>query len=164
MKTEVCRVFFCSVFASYLALSPAICVGQEGAQDERAISIAKKLVEGMQNCPRRELVAKSSKHWMKQAWGPPANVTFDVERTASIVHPYRITVQFSLVMSYGPDRKTREEAVSDTDLKPLLTATYRTVYDLGHDGPSIYVTQVRHGTEWTERPRWSDACWDSAVG
>jgi hypothetical protein len=127
-----------------------------------AIDAAKKLATLAQACPRRELVVGFRKKWVKQAWGPPQDVKFDVEKTASIVHPYRIVIDFSLAFSYGPERKTRDEAANDTELRPFSRARYRNVYEYGPDTFSLTTTQVwdRNGS-WVDRPKWLGACWDS---
>jgi hypothetical protein len=65
----------------------------------------------------------------KGSLGPPKDVKVDVEKTNSVVHPYRGIVEFSLVMSYGPRRKRKEEAAADANLTPLLTGRNRVLYD-----------------------------------
>jgi hypothetical protein len=150
----LCLVFF-------LYMNPLTYQGQGNSQDERALAVASSLKDSIQQCPRREVVVKPSRRWVKQSWGPPSQVKFDVEKTASLVHPYRITIEFALVWSYGPNRKTQQEAARDTELRPLLVSTNRNIYELGNDQPSLYRREVRHGAEpWMQRPRWSDACWD----
>jgi hypothetical protein len=65
-------------------------------------------------CPRREVVAPfGRKHhkqvWQKQAWGPPTDVFADVKRNNdSILYPYILTVEFSLGITFGPERQSLE--------------------------------------------------------
>jgi hypothetical protein len=136
---------------------------QQSGEDQTAIDTAKKLTNAIKNCPRRDVVAQFSKKWSKQAWGPPASVAFDVEKTSSIVHPYQVVVEFSLVWSYGPERKTKEDADKDTDLRPMLNGRYRNIYGLGHHSLVLAKTEVKDAVKgtWGDRPRWADACWDS---
>ncbi len=136
------------------------------AQDdiERAVSITQGLAKRIGECPRREVVGQFKKEWVKEAWGPPKDVKVDVEKTNSVVHPYRGIVEFSLVMSYGPHRKTKEEAVADAELKPLLNGRYRNLYDISKGRAALAAREV-HGAsgQWEPRPAWADACWDGVV-
>jgi hypothetical protein len=132
---------------------------------DRAVAIAERLAKRIGECPRREVVGQFKKEWVKEAWGPPKDVKVDVEKTNSVIHPYRGIVEFSLVMSYGPHRKTKEEAAADAYLKSLLDGRYRNLYDITKGGASLAVREVRglRSGQWEPRPAWSDACWDEVV-
>jgi hypothetical protein len=129
---------------------------------DRAVTITERLAKSIGECPRREVVAQFKKEWVKEAWGPPKDVKVDVEKTNSVIHPYRGIVEFSLVMSYGPHRKTKEDATSDTELKPLLRGRNRNIYDISKNGASLSSREVLGFTssQWEARVAWPDACWD----
>lgn len=152
--------------ASVVGILFVFCV-QTIAQDEteRAVAITQGLAKRIGECPRREVVGQFKKEWVKEAWGPPKDVKVDVEKTNSVVHPYRGIVEFSLVMSYGPHRKTKEKAAGDAYLKPLLGGRYRNLYDITKGGASLAAREVRgvRSEQWEPRPAWSDACWDEGV-
>jgi hypothetical protein len=131
-------------------------------------------------CPRREIVAQfDQKHhkrvWQKQAWGPPTDVFADARANdeKSVLYPYVLTVEFSLKTTFGPERQTKADADKDSDLSPLegvpamlLTGRNRNTYLSGKDGVRLKKTEVLEQkfdgspSEWKERPRWPDACWD----
>ena len=129
-------------------------------------------------CPRREIVAQfDRKHhksvWEKQAWGPPTDVFADAKPNDSILYPYILTIEFSLSLTFGPERQSRADAEKDTDLAqlalPLLAARrgkYRNVYLASKDGVRLKTRELLDekldGTlsTWKERPSWPDACWD----
>ena len=63
--------------------------------------------------PPREVVGLSSgRHhrWFKNQWGPPTDAFASVKRTDDLIHPYELTVEFSLPLLYGDERKTENEA------------------------------------------------------
>lgn len=149
--------------AAILLFSIPMIPQQSKTDDEQnAIMIAKKITDVLSSCPRREIVAQFKKHWVKEAWGPPTDVSFDVERTNSIVNPFKITIEFSLSFAYGPERNLKADAQADTELKPLFQGRYRNSYSLGQQGAILRTAEVRHGSDWAQRPRWPDACWDSS--
>lgn len=116
-----------------LVLVSLFSLAKQNEPDQAAVEAAKKLVTSIRACPRREVVAQFLKKWVKEAWGPPENVTFDVEKSSSILYPCRITVGCSLTWSYGPERKSKEDAANDTVLRPMITGTNRNIYDFGKD-------------------------------
>lgn len=147
-----------------LLLSVALLVTSPVAQDDQeAVRVTERVVTSIEACPERVVTAQFKKKWVKETWGPPAEVKYDIERTSSILYPFTATVDFSLTMRYGKYRKTREEAAADTELKPLLTGRYRNIYKITKDGnlvlDSTSVTDFKSG-QWGTRPRWVDACWD----
>ncbi len=145
-------------------LVAGILVGSAVAQDDQgAITATDKLVDSIKACPARVRIAQFKKEWVKETWGPPTQVKYDINRTASILNPFTATVDFSLTMQYGKHRKTREEAEADTDLKPLLIGRYRNTYKITKDNnlvlESTLTNDVSSG-DWVPRPHWADACWD----
>ena len=141
------------------------CAAIAQKEADKAVDITRGLAKRISECPRREAVAQFKKEWVKEAWGPPADVKIDVEKTNSVIHPYRGIIEFSLVMSYGPHRKTKEEAEADSELKLLLRGRYRNIYDISKDGASLGSREVLGSSpaEWGPRPAWSGACWDGIV-
>lgn len=133
--------------------------------DAKAIAVTKSVVVQIENCPRRERIADFGKHdWVKDAWGPPTDVTFDVEKTNSIIHPFSGIVEFVLVVSHGPHRNTKLEAEKDTVLQPFMRTSYRNTYDITADGKAALHSRElldAVSSKWEPRPSWSDACWDN---
>ena len=128
------------------------------------MGLTKELAATIESCPRREVVARSGKQWWKTAWGPPAQVKVDVQKTNSLVKPYLGLVEFSLVIAYGPKRNTREDAAKDSELRPFLTGRYRNLYEIGKDGGSLADRLVLSSGQWEHRPELADACWDHVTG
>jgi len=141
-------------------------------------TLARDMEKRFEACPRREVVIQSDrKHhkqiWEKHAWGPPTDVFADVKPNDSILYPYILTIEFSLSITFGPERQSRADAEKDTDLAelalPLLLprkGKYRDVYLAGEDGIRLKTRELLNykldGTPstWEERPSWPDACWD----
>jgi hypothetical protein len=71
----------CYLVAILLFSIPMITQEVRSDEEQNALSVAKNIAEAISHCPRREIVAQSKKHWAKEAWGPPSEVSFDVERT-----------------------------------------------------------------------------------
>ncbi len=141
-------------------------------------TLARDMEKRFEACPRREVVIQSDrKHhtqvWEKHAWGPPADVFADVRPNDSLLYPYALTIEFSLSITFGPERQSKADAEKDTDLAqlplPPLVARrgkYRNVYLAGQDGIRLKARELLDekldGTpvSWKERPSWPDACWD----
>src|SRR6266404_253829 len=109
-------------------------VPQDDNASERAIILTERMVKSIQSCAERVAVAQFKKDWVKETWGPPVEVKYDVERTNSLLRPFTAGVDFSLAVKYGKHHKTREAAAADNDLKLLLTGRYRNVYRITRDG------------------------------
>lgn len=174
------RVLF-RVAALLLFSVSALFAQSDSAFDVKAI--AKDVEQRFRACPRREVVFKYYKKWQKEAWGPPSDVIADVRPSDSSLYPYVLTVEFSLRMWYGPERKSKTEADRDTELlpssDPLVTnmSRDRNVYVLSRDGFRLKIREVSDknhfsdipgkwvivsGTpsQWVERTSWPNACWD----
>ena len=125
-------------------------------------------------CPRREVVSAFDRRfhkqvWAKGGWGPPTHVFADIKANDSLLYPYVLTVEFNLRFVEGPERKTKAEAESDSDLSPLPgmpVGKYRNVFLVSKDGLHLKTTEFLEtdldGTPkgWKERSPWPDACWD----
>lgn len=141
-------------------------------------ALATDLEKRFEACPRREVVAPfDRKHhkqiWEKSGWGPPVQVFADAKPNDSILYPYIVMVEFYLSFTYGPERQSKAEAESDSNLSPLglpLAAAqggrYRNIYLVGRDGLRLKAREFLEsqsdgaGGVWKERPLWPDACWD----
>jgi len=149
-------------------------VGQ-GEPEVDVKSLAKDVEARFTSCSRREVVARfdrkqRKKIWQKQGMGPPANVLVDVRPNDSVLYPYLLIVEFTLVHTFGAERATKEEAEKDTELKQLLgellTAKYRNTYLVSKDGIRLrsreFFSRRLDGSPgtWRERTVWQDACWD----
>ena len=149
------------------------------AQDLDALANAKArdLAQKMRSCSPRDVIGTSNgKHhsqtWYKERWGAPTDVFASVTRTNDLLHPYELTVEFSLAMFYGDERKSEAEARTDTDFHPLpgpLGRTWknRNVYLWGKDDLVLKARETFSDSPfsqtppvWTSRPSWPDACWD----
>jgi hypothetical protein len=151
--------------ALFLFVAPLVApaVAQDDEAAERATATTKEIVKTLQACQERVVVAKFESGWAKWAWGPPAQVKYDVERTNSIIYPYTATVEFSVPAKYSKSHKKKEEAEADAQLRPLLSSRYRNIYKITKDGKllldSVQVVGVKSG-QWERRLVWNDACWD----
>ncbi|MBI3609472.1 MAG: hypothetical protein HY204_02075 [Nitrospirae bacterium] len=142
--------------------------------------IAKDVEQRFRACPRREVVARFKRRfhkavWQKQAWGPPSDVIADVRPNDSILYPYVLTVEFNLSISMGPERESKTESESDTELSQSSLLVYlgaatsrnRNVYLIGKDSIRLKTREIltkkfSDGTpgQWVERSTWANACWD----
>jgi hypothetical protein len=158
--------------------SGATMLSAQTESEVRLKTLASDMEKRFPNCPRREVVARfDRKHhkqvWQKEAWGPPTDVFADAKPNDSVLYPYVISVEFSLRMSFGPERESKVEAENDSTLSPLPympKAKYRNVFLVGKDEVRLKSREVlsqkldgSSGT-WEERPSWPDACWDQIVG
>ncbi len=137
-----------------------------GVQDDeasrRALHLAERMAKSIRACPERVITAQFKKQWVKETWGPPAAVKYDVERTTSMLYPFTASVDFALTVKHGKSYKTREAAAADDRLVPLLTGQYRNLYKFTKDDNiQLDSTLVASSPgKWETRPTWSDACWD----
>jgi hypothetical protein len=104
--------------------------------------------------------------------GPPSDVFVDVKQNDSLLWPYILTVEFTLRVSYGPERQSKQAAQEDSQLEvglavgKLLTTRYRNTLLVSRDGIRVkareFLPPTLDGTPsgWKERPPWPDACWD----
>ena len=137
-----------------------------GLSDAAAKAKAQALASEIERCSPRVVVAKTSKHgWSKGIWGPPRDVDFDVLKTNSIMWPYQIVVSFTIPFINTESHKKRDEAEQDTKPAIALKFTDKNVYDIGDSG--VRLSQTLHSpisvtgkSEWEERQRLPDACWD----
>jgi hypothetical protein len=162
--------------ALLLILCPGILNCQSNSEfDFKAV--AKDMEERFKACPRREVVAQfDRKHpkqaWQKQAMGPPSDVFIDIKPNDSLLWPYILTVEFTLRYTFGPERRSKQEAQEDSQLEvelavgKLLTTRYRNTYLVSRDGIRVkareFLPRTLDGTpsRWKERSIWPDACWD----
>ena len=172
------RMRFQSLMILVLLSSGATILTAQTESEVRLKTLASDMEKRFQSCPRREVVAQfERKHhkqvWLKEAWGPPTDVFADAKPNDSVLYPYVISVEFSLRMSFGPDRGNKAEAENDSTLSPLPympKGKYRTIYFVGKDDVRLKSREVlsqkldgSSGT-WEERASWPDACWDQIVG
>jgi hypothetical protein len=119
----------------------------------------------IRGCDARVLVGQFTegrKHpvWEKQSFGPPSDVTVDLKKNGdSLLYPYLVVVEFTLWLHYGDEFNSRDGALQSTADKPLFKSRNRNIYLLGADGLRLKTTEVFE-KDWSERPRWDDACWD----
>src|SRR5271154_6273874 len=111
------------LFVLLLVGCPRIVTAQ-GQPEFNIKAFAVDLEKRYEACPRREVVgAFNRKHhkqiWQKEAWGPPVQVFADAKPNDSVLYPYAVTVEFYLSFTYGPERQSRAEAESDSNLSPL---------------------------------------------
>ncbi|MGD1108450.1 MAG: hypothetical protein ABR865_15525 [Terracidiphilus sp.] len=149
------------------------------AQDLDSVANAKaqELAQKIRSCSPREVVgASSAKHhkqaWYKEQWGAPVDVFASVTRTSDLLHPYEITIEFSLALSVGDEKQAEAEAREDTNLHPFpgpLGRNYknRNIYLWGKSDLVLKTREVFSDSPfsqtlpaWTSRPSWPDACWD----
>jgi hypothetical protein len=163
-----------TVFPLILIVCLPLLVEAQATPDIDAKMVATKIQERFEACPRREVVGSfERKHhkivWEKQAWGPPSEVFVDVKPNDSVLYPYILTVEFSLVQTFGPERDNKADAEKDSDLVPLtalLTGRYRYTYLVSKDSVRLKIREVRDqkldGSDptWKEKPLWAGACWD----
>jgi hypothetical protein len=138
---------------------------------------AQVLAKKVELCPPRDVVGPSSgKHhkWFKNRWGAPTDSFASVKRTDDLLHPYELTVEFSLPVLYGDEKSTEEEARADTNLLPLPSpfpqnkkSRNRNVYLWGKSELVLKSREVFYNSPfsqtppaWGDRPPWPDACWD----
>ena len=128
---------------------------------------ASALASEIEKCSPRVVVAKTSKHgWSKGTWGAPINPDFDVLKTNSIIWPYQIVISFTIPFSNTESHEKRDDAEQDTKPALAFKFSYKNVYEIGDDG-KIRLSQTLHlpipvtgKSEWEERQRLPDACWD----
>jgi hypothetical protein len=145
--------------------------------DSLAKAQAQALAKKVGLCPQRDVVGPSSgrhQRWFKNEWGPPTDTFASVKRTDDLIHPYELTVEFSLPLLYGAERKTEQEARADTDLHPLQSpypqnkaSRNRNIYLWGKGELVLKSREVYFNSAfsqaplaWGDRPPWTDACWD----
>src|SRR5260370_12614126 len=81
-------------------------------------TLARDMEKRFEACHRREIVAQfDRKHhkqmWEKQAWGPPTDVFADVKPNDSILYPYILTIEFTLSLTFRPERQSSTESERD---------------------------------------------------
>jgi len=175
MKIPVTKLLLLCL--TLLTAWPGIVTAQSGSKPD-VKALAKELEKRFEACPMREMVTPFEQEGRKPAWaktgfGPPANVFADIKPNDSVLYPYLITIEFRLDFTYGPMRKSKPEALKDTNLVPLPVGVpslrgsrYRYVYLVGDDGVRIKTREVFHdpldGTQgtWGDAPTYADACWD----
>jgi len=141
---------------------PAFPQDQDAAR--HAVEQAAQLVSRLKKCPPRQVVAEFKKEWVKETWGPPVDVEYDVQRTDSVIYPYLAIIEFTLVMNVGGGHKTKQGAEADNQLHAFLRAKYRNTYKIGTEITrldSISVQDLKG--DWGPRPAWPDACWDHST-
>ena len=123
--------FVLTFFATIFGVPISVHAGDLN-QDDAAIRAMKRIAETASKCERVEIVAHSGKkNWYKDFFGPPTQVDFDVEKTASIVTPYRGILKFRLpIGGTTKDHHTKEEAEKDNDLRLLFVAQHQISYKI----------------------------------
>lgn len=101
--------------------------------DKNAIESIRSVTQKIKSCPATEEVDQIKKEWIKISWGPPRDVKFDVEKTASLMTPYKGTVTFSVPYAGSEHRKTKEEAQSDDHLTLVFVMHIRYSFRVAGD-------------------------------
>jgi hypothetical protein len=133
-----------------------------------AVAAMQATARKVERCSSAEEIAEFKGKWGKVSWGPPKDVKFDVEKTASLRNPYKGTITFSIPYSGGEPHKTKEEAQHDTNLRILFVSPVRYTLRVSEDSTvkleSMEIKNTRAGTWVRYHPaRPERFCWITAV-
>jgi hypothetical protein len=133
-----------------------------GSPETDAKLMADALAHNLKQCSARVVVAKYKSGWQKNAWGPPADVDYDVLTTSSLLWPYQLVISYTLPISMTKNYKKKEDAEQDSKADLVIRTKYKNIYELGDKGVRIsaLLGQQLNG-EWHERSTAFDACWDN---
>jgi hypothetical protein len=116
--------------------------------EKNAIAAVQSVKQKIAGCPASEEVALFRGKWVKVSWGPPQNLQFDVEKTASLVAPYKGTITFSIPYSNGQMWKTQEEANKDKDLKILFSSPVQYTFQVATNSiVKLETMQIKNSLE-----------------
>jgi hypothetical protein len=114
-----------------LAVLPIVCRAQAN-EDQKALDSFKSMVAHHVDSYQhggREHVNKLGGGWAKERFNlDPASVTFDVEKTSSLVSPYVGTATFKLSRSLSAFHETEAEAAADDVLTKRDQTNHKHVF------------------------------------
>ena len=136
--------------------------------EKGAVAAVEAMAHKIERCPSAEEVAEFKRKWVKVSWGPPQDVKFDIEKTASLLNPYKGTITFSIPYSGGEQHKTKEEAQQDTNLRIVFVSPVRYAVRVSEDSSvkleSMEIKNTLAGTWDRYNPvRPERFCWITAV-
>ena len=93
-----------------------------------------------------EVVKKQSGGWIKEHHRIAGNYSYDVQKTKSLVSPYRWICEFIIIRSFTDFHKTKEAAESNNDFHHSDKISHRHIY-LYQKG--IWISERKNNSDYT---------------